>query len=78
MKMLLVLLHACVRTAAELQAFLEREHEFKLVAVQTWTLEGLPNPSLAVCAFPDLTSPSPCFDACALFEYMRHVCCKHA
>ena len=32
-----------------LQAFLVREHEFKLVAVQTWTLEDVPNSSLAVC-----------------------------
>lgn len=31
-----------------IQAFLEREHEFKLVAVQTWTLEDVPLPCLAV------------------------------
>ncbi|KAL0033086.1 hypothetical protein WJX79_002182 [Trebouxia sp. C0005] len=34
------------RTA--IQAFLEREHEFKLVAVQTWTLENVPLPRLSV------------------------------
>lgn len=34
--------------ATAIKAFLEREHEFKLVAVQTWTSEDVPNPSLAV------------------------------
>ena len=29
-------------------AFIEREHEFKLVAVQTWTLHNDPNPCLSV------------------------------
>ena len=31
-----------------LQAFLIREHEFKLVAVQTWTFQDVLNSSLAV------------------------------
>ena len=45
-----------------LQAFLEREHEFKLVAVQTWTLEDVPTPSLAVCT---------CHSICSLCSFCR-------
>lgn len=44
------------------QAFLEREHEFTLVAVQTWTLENVPNPTLAVC------HPKPSNTHCNVYQ----------
>jgi hypothetical protein len=38
-------------TEDAVEAWLEREHEYRFLAVRTETLEGTPSPRLAVCFF---------------------------